>query len=43
MTEPLSPPVEPADRDMRRTYTAVVVIEVVVVALLWLFGWYFGR
>lgn len=33
---------EPTDRPMSRTYLLVVIIEVIVVAGLWLVGWYFA-
>ena len=39
-TDPSS--THPPDRDLRRTYTAVVLVEIAVVAALWWFGRYFG-
>jgi hypothetical protein len=33
---------EPAPRDRRATYLAVVVVEVLTIAALWLFGRYFS-
>jgi hypothetical protein len=41
MTQPPEPR-EPPDRDRRRTFLAVVLVEAAVVAALWLFSRHFG-
>jgi hypothetical protein len=36
-------PVEAPDRDRRRTFMAVAVVEAAVIAALWAFSRYFGQ
>jgi hypothetical protein len=40
---PAPPPAAEPERRMRPIYVRVILLEVMVIAGLWFFSWYFGR